>query len=58
MMYAVVCEPLGQSSTPRQEVPRPRPCENRVMSQIDPLAGRGNVETIVLGAYHSISDWT
>jgi hypothetical protein len=31
---------------------------DRVVFRVDPLAGRQSVETVVLGAYRSIIDWT
>jgi hypothetical protein len=33
-------------------------CADRVVFRVDPLAGRRNVETVVLSAYRSIIDWT
>ena len=45
--------------TTRDEAPASEfACLDRVVFQVNPLAGRRNVENVVLGAYRSIIDWT
>jgi hypothetical protein len=45
----------GSNAIPSEPLAQAR---DRVLVRVDPLAGRRHVETVVLGSYRSIIDWT